>query len=318
MQEEIFRLPVLIISFNRPDLTRKILDRVLEMNPPRVYFFNDGPRNEHDALKCNEVRSMADHPTFKGQIITRFEEKNLGIKMGESTAMHWLFDNEEEGIVLEDDTYPHPDFFMYCQRMLEKYRYDDRIFTITGCNQLNTWKENEQDYHFAFYGSFWGWASWRRAWKHYDVTMPQWNEPEVKRLIGNLINHREYLKIRTMEWDQLLSGKSSTWDYQFTFAHFLNNALSIVPSRNLITNIGTGRADAVHMTGVTPFDNLKDFPFPDNFRHNHRMIPDMEYDQAVIKMAYGWIYEPDPVPVVQKPVSLERKLKAFIKSLISK
>ena len=116
MLNQKFNLPVLIITFNRPDLTRKILDRVIEMNPPRIYFFNDGARigNENDAVKTKEVRAMADNLAYNGQLLTRFEEKNLGIKMGESTAMHWLFDNEEEGIVLEDDTYPHPDFFMFC------------------------------------------------------------------------------------------------------------------------------------------------------------------------------------------------------------
>jgi hypothetical protein len=320
MENQKFNLPVLIITFNRPDLTRKILDRVVEMNPPRIYFFNDGarPGNENDAVKTVEVRAMAKDLKYEGQLFTRFEEKNLGIKMGESTAMHWLFDNEEEGIVLEDDTYPHPDFFMFCQRMLEKYRHDDRIFTITGCNQLNTWKEDIQDYHYAFYGSYWGWASWRRAWKHYDVTMPQWKEPDVRRLIGNLINHREYFKIRTLEWDNLLAGLNSSWDYQWTFAHFLNNGLSIVPSRNLITNIGTQREDAVHMTGETPFDDLQSFPFPENFRENHRMIPDMEYDQKVIHMAYPWVYEPDaPAPVPVQP-TLKGKLKSILKSLVAK
>jgi hypothetical protein len=123
-----------------------------------------------------------------------------------------------------------------------------------------------------------------------------------------------------MEWDNLVTGKNSSWDYQFTFAHLLNNGLSVVPSRNLITNIGTQREDAVHMTGETPFDDLQSFPFPENFRHNHRMIPDMEYDQKVIKMAYPWVIDlvSPPAPPAPAPVTLERRIKTFIKSFLSK
>jgi hypothetical protein len=228
--------------------------------------------------------------------------------------MSWLFENEEMGIVIEDDILPTNEFFFYCQEMLLKYQFDERIFSITGCNLLNDWKSDIQDYHFALFGSFWGWASWRRAWNHYKVDMPLWRNPEVKNLVNNYLPFDEFKVLRRMEFDALLLGENDTWDFQFCLAHIVNHALSIVPSRNLIKNIGINREDAVHMTGESPFSDLKHFKISLTIKSNDIMIPDYEYDRNVLLKAYPWLFESN-VPVLNSNPTFFQKVKKKIKNL---
>jgi hypothetical protein len=305
-------IPVLLITFNRPDVTRTVLERILEVNPPKIYFFNDAPRegNENDRIKCAEIREMARSLPYQGELLTRFEEKNLGCKGGESTAMTWLFENEEMGIVIEDDILPTREFFFYCQDMLHRYRYDDRIFSVSGCNLVNEWKPAHHDYFYSFFGSFWGWAGWQRVWKRYNVDMPEWNNPMVKELVLQFLPTEEYRKLRIAEFDSLVAGVTSTWDFQFCFYHYLNHGLSLVPARNMVVNIGINRADAVHMVAESPFSDLRAFPQNLPMRPNTLMVPDFGYDVEVVRKGHPYLFErpvfsPPPTPTLTQRIRME-------------
>ncbi|HRH34300.1 MAG TPA: nucleotide-diphospho-sugar transferase [Catalimonadaceae bacterium] len=317
MDQKPFSIPVLLITFNRPDVTEVVLNRILEINPPKLYFFNDAPRtgNENDSLKCSQVRALADKLNYSGKLLTRFEEKNLGCKMGESTAMSWLFENEEMGIVLEDDTLPNKDFFFYCEHMLNAYKDDSRIFSISGCNLVNEWKSEIQDYHFSHFGSFWAWAGWKRSWKHYDVKMSLWHDPKIRQLILNYIPTEEYKELRATEFDSLVSGYNDTWDFQWWFAHYLNHSLSIVPSKNLVRNIGINRPDAVHMTEDSPFSDLVDSPIRFPIQYNPVVVPDFDYDISVVRKGYPYFYEKPVYPEPPKP-TFPQKFRMGIGALI--
>jgi hypothetical protein len=297
-------IPVVLITFNRPDVTKRVLDRILEAKPSKLYFFNDAPRegNENDAAMCRQIREMASAIEFEGELLTRFEEKNLGCKGGESTAMTWLFENEEMGIVIEDDTLPSLDFFFWCKQMLHKYKDDPRVYSITGCNMLNEWKADKQDYHFAMFGSFWAWAGWQRAWKHYDVDLKLWQNPDVRELVLNYLPTPELRALRTREFDRLVEGRISTWDFQFCFLHYIHHALSVVPAKNMVTNIGINRPDAVHMKEESPFSDLKYYEQTLPVRENSIMVPDVDYDHKVLQKAYPWLFESakEEVPKNQK------------------
>lgn len=315
-----YDIPIVFITFNRPDVTRTMLDQILKINPAKLYFFNDGPRNETDQKNCFEIRKMASEIRMEGQLINRFETANLGCKMGESTAMSWLFENEEMGIILEDDTYPSLDFFDFARQMLLKYKDDERVFSISGSNLVDTWKPEQQDYHFCTFTGFWGWAGWRRSWKYYDVAMQKWNDPESRRLIQNLLPFPEYRKLRFSEFDSLVSGKMDTWDYQFSFAHFMHHGLNLAPARNLIRNLGFNRVDAAHTTHDSPFANMKWHPLPNPIRDNPWMIPDLEYDREVIKLAYPFLFENQAQTAPQTPsapsVSLGSQAKKVVRKMV--
>jgi len=319
MKKGSLQIPVLFITFNRPDVSKVVLNRILEVNPPKIYFFNDAPRpgNENDRIKCAEVRKLADNLPYEGVLLTRFEEKNLGCKGGESTSMTWLFENEEMGIVIEDDILPTVDFFFYCQEMLHKYRYDERIFSITGCNLINEWKSDKQDFHFTNYPSFWGWAGWQRVWKQYDVTMAGWNDPGTRELVLQYLPTKEFRELRTAEFDSLVSGENDTWDFQFAFLHHINHALAVCPSKNMIANIGINHEEAVHMIGDSPFSDLKAQEIHLPVKDNPIMIPDIDYAEKSIKKGYPYFYETPVFPEPPKP-NAQQKLSMAIGKLVGK
>lgn len=317
MKNRTLQIPVLLITFNRPDVTKVLLERILEANPPKLYYFNDAPRpgNENDRINCQAVRDLINNIPYDGELLTRFEEKNLGCKGGESTAMTWLFENEEMGIVLEDDTLPTLDFFPYCEEMLHKYKDDDRIMSIGGCNLLNEWKSDEQDYHFTNYPSFWGWAGWQRVWKNYDVTMKEWNDPKVREMVLQYLPTEEFRQLRTSEFDSLVSGRNDTWDYQFLFQHHINHGLGVVPSKNMISNIGINHVEAVHMIGDSPFSDLAPQEISLPMSHNPFIIPDIEYAVRSVRKGYPYFYEVPVYPEPPKPTPAQQVRMAIGKMI---
>ena len=173
----VLKTPVLLIGFNRVGPLRQVFEAIRAARPPRLYFAGDGPRNEEERARCEEVRALAKEVDWPCQVHTRFNEKNFGLRMGVSSAIAWFFENEPEGIVLEDDTLPVPSFFRFCQEMLERYRTDERMWVVLANNLMDEWQQStEGSYYFSAhgYGAPWGWASWRRVWQHYDVSMGQW------------------------------------------------------------------------------------------------------------------------------------------------
>jgi len=178
--EKAVETPLLFLVFNRPEPTARVFERIRAMRPATLYVSADGPRagrdGEYDA--CRKVREIVKNVDWDCDTKYLFHDSNLGCKKGVSTGITWFFENEAEGIVLEDDCLPDPSFFQFCSELLTRYRDDGRIGLIAGTNYLGE-SECEDDYFFSRHCPIWGWASWRRAWSRYDLAMRDW--PEFKR-----------------------------------------------------------------------------------------------------------------------------------------
>lgn len=245
---------VLMLVFNRPDVTEQVFQAVRNARPPRLYVAADGPRpgrpqDEETTAQVREVFKQVDWPC---EVHTRFLTENLGCRNAVSSAIDWFFSKEEQGIVLEDDVLPSPAFFSYCDTMLERYKHDERVFSVVGNNLVEPWYQHPESYFFSKVFFVWGWASWRRAWQHYDVNMSAW--PNT-RLQVNALPYTPNQKLHHAYWDLVFDlafkNQISTWDHQWTFAHWENNAVCVTPANNLVRNIGFG-ADATHTSGSDP------------------------------------------------------------------
>lgn len=260
------KTPVAFIIFKRPDTTKKVFEAIRRAKPPKLFVIADGPREDKpgEAEKCAATRAIIDSIDWECETIENYSETNLGCKKRVATGLDWVFSIVEEAIIIEDDCLPHPSFFRYCEELLEKYRDDERIMTICGTNVVEKWKSNIQSYHYSYYGKGWGWASWRRAWKHYDINMSLWSKPEMKNRIRDVLNNREEYKKRIQKFDNAYLGKTTSWDAQWLFARLSQSGLSIVPSVNLVENIGFGE-DATHTkgsSGVKPQMPFYSMSFP--------------------------------------------------------
>ena len=234
--------PVLFLAFNRLDTTTQVLDQILAYSPSTLYIAADGHRSNKagEAELCQEVRDLIISKTKNhDNVKLLFRDQNLGCRLAVSSAIDWFFEHEESGIILEDDCLPNQSFFTFCSEMLERYSSDERVMHVSGNNfqYLKRWSENS--YYFSNFNHIWGWATWRRAWKTYDVTMADYPIYKHNQFIKSIWGKDSQLcDYWTRKFDDVYYKNYNTWDYQWTYAVWKNNGLSILPEVNLVTNIG--------------------------------------------------------------------------------
>lgn len=248
--------PILFLVFNRPDTTARVFEAIAKQQPKYLFIAADGPRlnKNGEAELCQKVREITSNITWPCEVKTLYRNENLGCKIAVSSAINWFFSEVEEGIILEDDCLPHPDFFVFCEALLHRYRNNNKVMHIGGSNFQFGIKREYGSYYYSAYAHIWGWATWRRAWKNYDVNFnPQDFDALLKQRFKRKLEQTYWKNILT----KLQNNTLNTWDYQWTFSIWNKNGLCIVPNQNLVTNIGAGK-DATHLTGTdNKFVNLK-------------------------------------------------------------
>ena len=237
--------PLLYIVFNRPELVEKSFERIQDYAPKKLYVAADGPRatKSGDNEKCANVRQyIKDNIDWECDVKYSFKDHNLGCGKAVSGAIDWFFQNEEEGIIIEDDCIPDLSFFKFCEELLDKYRNDKQIFQIAGSNWQKGNKRGDADYYFSYISSVWGWATWKDRWDLYkyiiDIDSDDYSKMKIN-LKEIALNQRE-VNFHLNCFEQTANGKIDTWDYQWRYLMFLNKGKSIVPNFNLISNVGFG------------------------------------------------------------------------------
>jgi hypothetical protein len=281
------KTPILFLVFNRPSTTKIVFETIRNARPSKLYVVADGPRNNipGELEKCQEVRSIVTDIDWDCELKTLFRDENLGCGKGVSAGITWFFQNEPEGIILEDDCYPHPTFFRYCSELLEHYRDDNRVMEISGNNlRPEGYQETEYSYSFSNFNGIWGWASWRRAWDLYDFEMKEYKNVRQRRALDTKytsIYERDYF---TWVFERTYLFPHITWDYQWEFVKRINSALTIVPKKNLVINLGFG-ADATSTTSSDgPAANLKSEAFDFPLIHPPYVLADVEGDNRAFRM----------------------------------
>lgn len=235
------RSPVLFLVFNRPEQTRTVFDAIRRARPPRLYIAADGPRPGHptDADRCAEVRDVVAVVDWPCEVRTLFRERNLGCGTAVSGAIDWFFEQEPEGIILEDDCRPHPSFFPFCDELLVRYRHDRKVMSIGGTEYSPPDRRpGAYSYRFSRHSLMWGWATWRRAWALNDHTMVRWPALRETRWLRDLGGSWQFARVWRDLLDDTYSGRIDTWDYQWIYSCWLQGGASIIPSVNLVQNLG--------------------------------------------------------------------------------
>lgn len=242
--------PILIMAFNRPDHLQVLLQRLREVQPTKIYVAIDGARahrdGEHEKVQaCKDLLNSIDWPC---DLKTNYQNSNLGCGLGVTTAITWFFQNEERGIILEDDIIPDPSFFPYCTELLDRYENDERVFAISGCNFVPTEALSHPDlpYRFSQVPHIWGWATWRRSWNQHQLDIAGWRKQLP---IHKLWSRAGKSLPGTVYWAstfELLARKEvDTWDGQLVLASMVSEQYTVTSNVNLIQNIGFGE-DATH------------------------------------------------------------------------
>jgi len=283
---------VLFLIFNRPETTSLVFSAIRAARPPKLYIAADGPRFDRagEFERCQAARRVAQSVDWPCEVKTLFRDSNLGCKIAVSSGIDWFFQNEEEGIILEDDVLPEESFFRFCDELLEKYRYDENIWMISGSNLISKHtKQLEESYFVSNVPLIWGWASWRRAWTHYDVAMADWSSWKKTSAWKELFN-RDWLVVSywTDALNTVSENRLNTWDYQWLYACWRNGGRVILPKVNLTDNLGYG-ADATHTSAEKPQCLMQSVPQEISFPliEPKALSPKWELDRLIFKEIHG-------------------------------
>ena len=266
---------ILLLVFNRPDTTYEVFKTIRQARPARLYIASDGPRSEieGDLEKVVKVQRIATEVDWPCELKTLFRDKNLGCKKAVSESINWFFSQEKQGIILEDDCVANPDFFPFCENLLNRYVDDKRITSITGNNFQNNHWRGDSSYYFSKYNHCWGWATWRRAWQFYNGDLdfwPKWSKSEdwLKKIPD---------KVERNYWEDVFNKvyekKINSWAYPWTGSIWYHGGLTITPNVNLVTNIGFGN-NALHTIlkndrfSNLPTNNLEIIKHPKKIERN--------------------------------------------------
>jgi len=271
------KTPVLFLIFNRLDTTKQVFEAIRKAEPPRLYIASDGPREnkEGEKEKVETIRKyVLEHIDWDCEVKTLFRDKNLGCGKAVSQAITWFFENEEMGIILEDDCLPSQSFFWFCEELLERYKDDERIGMISGFNYGYTNRLIKYSYYFSKYPMIWGWASWRNRWLNCDFNMNNLYEVELTKQLLLIFDNKKY-KEKMNILKAVKENKIDTWDYQWSFNLYLNNQLTIIPKNNYIINIGFGY-DATHTKRGNCYEKVKNENIKIDFVHPPYLIQDIK------------------------------------------
>lgn len=240
--------PVAFIIFNRPDTTERVFAEIAKARPPKLLVVADGARTTKigEADKVAATRAIINRVDWDCEVLTNYSEVNLGCKRRVSSGIDWVFQQVQEAIILEDDCLPDPTFFRFCQEMLERYRFDQRIGMISGDNFQFGRKRNNDSYYFSKYVHIWGWATWRDRWQgSYDVELNKWPVIRDGGWLVDILGSAGEAASWSKTFENTYKGKVDTWDYQWVFANWIEGRINVMPNVNLISNIGFG-AEATH------------------------------------------------------------------------
>ena len=298
--------PVAFIIFNRPDTTQRVFAEIARARPRKLLVIADGPRTPEEAGRCQQAREIIQQVDWECEVLTNFSDVNMGCKRRVSSGLDWVFEQCEEAIILEDDCLPHPTFFRFCEELLAKYRDDERVMVVSG-NNFQEEDVTSDSYYFSRYNHIWGWASWRRAWQHYDVAIADWPTLRQNNRLFGSNEDAAFVKYWQQFFEAVYQKDFDTWDAQWTLACWTQNGLSVLPCVNLVSNIGFGEA-ATHTknsASAVACASTRAITFP--LKHPRHMIRSQDADD----LTFAHIFAQPPPSRKQRVLGLLHQLDVF-------
>ena len=248
-------IPVLLIIYDRFDTASQVISVLRSIGTTKVYISCDGPHKPAVANAVEQCREQCvkaiDWPCT---LTTSFRSANEGPRYGVGKGISWFFENESVGMILEHDCVPHPDFFTYCGHFLTAFENQPQVMHI-GANSYkpssSIWSSKN---YFSKYNHIWGFATWARAWKMYDVQMSDFNEH--RQSIENLLPNKQERNYWMKKLNDCFEKKIDSWDYPWTYAIWKNRGISLLPPVNMVKNIGFGEASLNSKDETSILNNL--------------------------------------------------------------
>jgi hypothetical protein len=276
---EQLKVPVVLIIFNRPDTTEKVLNAIAQARPSRLFVIADGPRSgrQGEAEKCGAARAIIERIDWDCEVIKDYSPINLGLQQRVASGLDRVFQSVNEAIILEDDCIADPTFFRFCDELLEKFRDDERIMVIGGSNFQFGRRRTADSYYFSRYNHSTGWATWRRAWRYYDQEMRLWPMVRDNGWLQDTLDDKYAVRYWHDTFEAVYKGDINSWAFRWTFSCWLQSGLTTLPNVNLISNIGYG-ADGTNTQERSRFAEMPVTPVTFPLRHPPFVLRDTRSD----------------------------------------
>lgn len=263
-----------------------VLERV---KPSVLYVIADGPREDvsSDIDGCAQVKTLINNIDWECKIYTNYAERNLGCRQRVASGLNWVFSQVESAIILEDDCVPEPSFFRFCTELLNRYSTDERVMVISGDNFQFRRQRTEDSYYFSRYPHCWGWATWKRAWQHYDADMSHWPTIRDNQWLQDILGDRLAAKYWQHKFQQTYEGKVNAWGFIWTLSCWMQNGLCILPNVNLVSNIGFGSTGTHHTHRYSPFAEMATEPILFPLKHPYIIVRDAQADAFTQRHQFG-------------------------------
>jgi hypothetical protein len=290
-----FNTPIALIFFNRADTLEKVFHEIRSLQPTKLFLIRDGARknNEEDEKNIAKCEKIVETVDWKCDVRKDYSEENLGCGKRVSSGLDWVFGQVDRAIILEDDCLPAASFFSFCEELLERYKDDRRILSISGRNRIGIYNDLPFSYCFSMQPGIGGWATWKRAWKYFDYKVELWENRYYKKQIKKKLRPlSEYLN-KSILWGKASRGniaKRSFWGLQWNFVFYANHGLGVVPRCNLIENIGYTKGATHYRKKIFSSENRLSLltrhriEFP--LIHPPGIIRDYDYDRLSMKILF--------------------------------
>lgn len=260
--------PILLIGWNRPALLSDLISLVTSISYSSIFISLDGlPSKSHpyypDVVDCHNLakETLRQHPWIRLRIL----DSNVGCAIAVSSAISWFFSHVDSGIIIEDDIKPSDQLFPFFSELLELYKDDYRVFSITADNKLDH-RTNSSSYHFSKYPHCWGWATWSDRWSQYRLS-PSFGYV-CKLMFSNNNKLQPAYSLNLIDYIFLLllflrsiAPPVTTWDWQMSLLALATRSVTITPSYRLADNLGTQNSATHHFA----YDPHTFFPGPPRY-----------------------------------------------------
>jgi hypothetical protein len=249
--------PILYVIFNRPELTRQSFANIRQARPSVLYVAADAPRLDrvNESELTEQARQVTNQIDWDCDVRRLYATHNMGCGRRISSAITEVLQDFESVIVLEDDCIVEPTFFRFCSELLHRYADDERVMAVSGDNFQKGVSRTAASYYFSKYPHCWGWGTWRRAWQHFSLTIQDWPEFRDSGGLETYCQTDRELRFWKSTFDLVYQGKLDSWAMPWTFCCWKNHGLTILPNKNLVSNVGFG-VEGTHTYKKSAFAEL--------------------------------------------------------------
>tara|TARA_B100001093_G_scaffold336111_1_gene320972 strand:+ start:4454 stop:5374 length:921 start_codon:yes stop_codon:yes gene_type:complete len=239
------KIPIIIILYNRPKHTEKLLQSITSGKnfcKYDFYVFCDGPRNKEDAKKIKKIKILINQFKKKTRVKTYFRNKNIGLIKNITNSINLILKKNDKAIILEDDLILDYDFFNFMKKALTTYANHNKIFQVSGYSYPI--KKNNNSHYFLALTSCWGWGISVNNWKNFidflnDKKLINYYYQKLRnsKSLRHRFNYNGSYNYFSM-LEKTLNNKVNSWGIIFYLYLFINKKLTLFPNQSLVKNNG--------------------------------------------------------------------------------